>query len=109
MLLNEVAINVIGKKGKANQPVFNLPSHTACSKALKVWTRKAGINKHITWHCARHSFATNHIIGGIDTKTISELLGHTSTAYTERYTHLVKEIKDKAILNMPTFKIENSN
>lgn len=105
MLLNPVALNVIGKKGKSNDLVFKLPSHTACTKSLRVWIKKAGIDKHITWHCARHSFATNHIIGKVDVKTISELLGHTSTAYTERYTHLVKEIKNNAILNMPKVEI----
>lgn len=99
--LHPTALKVIGQPKKPNEHIFVLPSHTACSKGLKVWVKKAGINKHITWHCARHSFATNLIYFGADVNTASKLLGHTSFRYTERYTHVVKSLKDKAISNLP--------
>ena len=95
------ALKALGKPSNSKGFVFNLPSHTACTKGLKFWVNKAGINKTITWHCARHSFATNLIFFGADLNTASKLLGHTSFRYTERYTHIVKSLKEKAINNLP--------
>jgi len=99
--LHTTALKVIGEPKKAKEFVFVLPSHTACNKGLKHWVKKAGINKSITWHCARHSFATNLIFFGADVNTASKLLGHTNFRYTERYTHIVKSLKDRAISNLP--------
>lgn len=64
--LNEGLISLIGKQPKDNEgnlldgKVFTLPSQSMCLRSLKAWVKMAGINKHITWHCARHSFAVNH-------------------------------------------------
>lgn len=100
--LHPTALQVLGAGKRGNsEPVFTLPSHTACTKGLKYWVKKAGINKKITWHCARHTFATNLIFFGADVNTASKLLGHTSLRYTQRYTHIVESLKDKAISNLP--------
>jgi site-specific recombinase XerD len=103
--LHESSLKILGKATKPNDLIFSLPSHTACSKNLKNWMAKAGINKKITWHCARHSFATNLIIHGADLNTASKLLGHNSLRYTERYSHIVKSLKVKAIQNLPSVSI----
>lgn len=54
--LNDGLLHLIGqpKDGNRNQIIFPLPSHTMCLKALRHWVARAGIEKHITWHCARH-------------------------------------------------------
>ena len=54
--LNDGLLHLIGqpKDGNRNQIIFPLPSHTMCLKALRHWVARAGIQKHITWHCARH-------------------------------------------------------
>ena len=52
------------ENGDKNQLIFPLPSHTMCLKALRHWTARAGIEKHITWHCVRHSFAVNQLNNG---------------------------------------------
>ena len=58
------------------ETIFRLPSATMCLKALRRWTKRAGITKHITWHCARHSFAVNILNNGANIKTVASLLGH---------------------------------
>lgn len=104
--LHQTALNILGNPAKPKDLIFTLPSHTACTKNLKNWCAKAGINKKITWHCARHSFATNLIFYGADVNTASKLLGHNSLRYTERYTHIVKSLKEKAINNLPIVEIK---
>lgn len=50
--------------------------------------------KHYNFHCLRHTFATRALELGIDIKTLSEILGHTSVAITlNRYTHSLLEYK----------------
>ncbi len=81
--------------------VFTLPSHTMCLKALRRWTKRAGIDKHITWHCARHSFGTNMAATaaqkGFSVRVVQEMMGHSSLKYTERYTRVVDEQKKTAM------------
>ena len=84
--------------------IFNLPSHTMCLKALRHWTARAGIEKHITWHCARHSFATNILTNGANVKVVADLLGHSGLSYVERYTRAIDAKKQEAINSLPTIK-----
>lgn len=103
--LHASAIEILGTAKAAITHVFNLPSHTACTKDVKVWVKRAGISKHITWHCARHSFATNLIFLGADITTASNLLGHTTLKYTQRYTRVVNDMKRTAIDTIPNITI----
>lgn len=84
--------------------VFTLPSHTMCLKALRRWTKRAGIDKHITWHCARHSFGTNMAATaaqkGFSVRVVQEMMGHSSLRYTERYTRVVDEQKKAAMAEL---------
>jgi len=99
--LNQSALTILGTRGNGNDVVFKLPSHNACIKDLTVWCKKAGIEKKITWHCARHSFATGIIYYGSDVKNASSLLGHSSLSYTDRYVRIVNALKEKAVSNLP--------
>lgn len=100
--LNESALNLIGKTGNAEENVFNLPSLTSCLKTLKVWTSKASINKNITWHSARHSVGTILLMNGSDIITVKNVLGHTKLEHTQKYTHVVDELKKKAVNGLPS-------
>jgi integrase/recombinase XerD len=69
-------------------------------RQLKNIAKKAGINKNITPHTLRHSFATHLLSGGADIRFVQEMLGHSSIATTQIYTHLDK---DKIIQQHKTF------
>ncbi len=99
--LNDSLLKLIGESDDKNKYIFTLPSHTMCNKALKRWVARAGIDKHITWHCARHSFAVNILNNGANIKTVASLLGHSGLKHTEKYTRAVDELKQKAIDSLP--------
>ncbi len=82
--------------------IFSLPSYEMADKSLKRWVNHAGINKRISWHCARHSFAVNLLNNGANIKTVASLLGHASLQHTEKYTRAVDSLKKNAIDSLPT-------
>lgn len=103
--LNDGLLGLIGK-GQRNELIFPLPSHTMCLKALRHWVARAGIDKHITWHCARHSFAVNILNNGANIKTVASLLGHSGLKHTEKYTRAVDSLKEAAINSLPGLEIQ---
>ncbi len=101
--LNDMALKQISEIQDPETQVFTLPTFTACMKTLKNWARRAGISKNLTWHSARHSFATILLMNQANIKTVSDLLGHSRLDHTEKYTHIVDELKRKAVDSLPKY------
>ena len=102
--LNEGLLMLIGEPEEGqtrDNLVFPLPSYEACLKAVKRWVKRAGIDKHISWHCARHSFAVNILNNGANIKTVASLLGHSGLKHTEKYTRAIDSLKQDAINSLP--------
>lgn len=105
--LNDTLLALIGTKqdDAKDDLIFHLPSDTMCLKALRTWTKRAGIDKHITWHCGRHSFATLLLSKGANIKVVSSLLGHSTLRFTEIYVRAVDKQKQEAINSLPEIKL----
>ncbi len=100
--LHDDAIYLIGDKKHPADLVFKLPTHTGCLKILKKWVADAGIEKHITWHCARHSFATSLLNEDVDVFTVSKLLGHKKMMQTQDYLRISESKKQMAVNKLPS-------
>ena len=103
--LNDGLLSIIGEApADKNCLIFDLPTYESCCKSVKRWVKRAGIDKHISWHCARHSFAVNILNNGANIKTVASLLGHSGLKHTEKYTRAVDKLKEEAINSLPELK-----
>ena len=106
--LNDDLLRLIGNPETPNdrdENIFKLPTYESCSKSLKRWVKRSGINKKISWHCARHSFAVNILNNGANIKTVASLLGHSGLKHTKKYTRAIDSLKQDAINSLPKLNL----
>ena len=85
-----------GRNRPLNQPIGKVEPFHDVRTAFQTACTKAGI-EDFRFHDLRHTAASHMIMAGVPFKTVGEILGHTTTAMTERYSHLTPEHKRKAI------------
>lgn len=97
------AVELMGERGLPDEHVFtDIHSPSCTNNTLKLWVAKAGINKTITFHCARHTFATLMLDIGTDIYTVSKLLGHRDLSTTQIYAKVMDKNKQAAVASIPT-------
>lgn len=121
-IVNERLSMKTSKTGKNINIPFNNPAksllESVLTRKLKEGNRRvnedlekcmevAGIKKHITYHCSRHTFAINCILLGIDIITVRDWLGHASVTTTEIYAKIAQEYKDESMKKWDNFGKQN--
>ena len=97
MPISDQAYQLCGEPGHPDELVFSgLPQPSWISKPVERWIKAAGIKKHITFHCFRHTYATLQLSSGTDLYTVSKMLGHTNVRTTQVYAKVVDEKKEHA-------------
>jgi len=93
--LAEIRVHLHIKKGNEDFIFLNRSgtrlSRISVFNMIKALAQKTGLDKIISPHTFRHSFATHLIEGGADLRAVQEMLGHSSITTTEIYTHLDRE------------------
>lgn len=77
--------------------VFKDLTRSMLNKPLKKWLTAAGITKHITFHCFRHTYAVLQLASGTDIYTVSKMLTHKHVTTTEIYLDLLDEMKEDTL------------
>jgi integrase len=95
--ISDQAYFFCGEPGHPDELVFGgLPAPSWISKPLSRWIEAAGITKHITFHCFRHTYACLQLSNGTDLYTVSKMLGHTNIRTTQIYSKVEDEKKEQA-------------
>lgn len=95
--ISETAVKVLGESGKPSERIFEgLKYSDSNNDKLKRWILRAGINKKITLHNFRHTYATLLLNKGADIFTVSKMLGHKNIKTTMIYSKVLSETKVNA-------------
>jgi integrase len=107
--LHSVAWGIINDGAIHNYKELVFPrltqSKTDTNQYIVAWARKAGIEKNIGWHTARHTFAVLSLESGAEIYTVSKLLGHTNLKNTQVYAKATDKMKREAVNALPFIDI----
>lgn len=95
--ISEQAFSLLGERQDKDERVFKGLRYSAWHNLkLQQWMMRAGISKTITFHCARHTYATLQLSAGTDIYTVSKLLGHRELKTTQIYAKVIDQQKKEA-------------
>ncbi|WP_025743062.1 site-specific integrase [Aquimarina pacifica] len=104
--ISDEARALLGEKSGLDNPVFEgLKFDGATSIKLQRWMLQSGITKIITFHCARHTYATLQLTFGTDIYTLSKLLGHKTLQTTQIYAKIIDKKKVEAANRIPNLGV----
>lgn len=104
--ISQQARSILGQEGDNDERVFCGLRYSAWyNLKLQQWIMKAGISKTITFHCARHTYATLLLTHGADIYTVSKLLGHKELKTTQVYAKIINQKKVDAANVIPDINI----
>lgn len=98
------AVGIMGERRASGDLVFpETAQKSICvmRKDIPEWVRSCGIDKYITFHCSRHTFAMLMISLNTDIYTISKLLGHSKIETTQIYAKIADKQKQQAVSAIP--------
>lgn len=90
--LLKVPLRIISRyQREENEKVFGRLEYRAVARHIQQVMKEMGFNKHVTMHCARHSFAVLAISKGMPIESISRILGHTNITTTQIYAKITMQ------------------
>jgi len=95
------AAQYMGKRGLPSDKVFDFKYDSGVNRKIKIWASNAGVDKNVSFHTGRHTFAVMMLQLGTDLYTLSKLLGHKDIKSTQIYAKLVDKNKQNAVLKIP--------
>lgn len=102
--LSKDALKYMRQTDRPDEPVFKIsPATSVITQKLQAWAAKANVNKRISYHVSRHTFATMLLTVGVDIYTVSKLLGHTDISSTQIYAKIIDKKKVDAISKVDDF------
>lgn len=100
--INDNARDILGNEGDPDEKVFDgLKYGNNVTAMLSHWALKAGVNKRITFHSFRHTYATLQLTMGTDIYTVSKMLGHKKVETTQIYAKVINKRKREAANRIP--------
>lgn len=94
--ISETAYNILKSQNTTKGLIFGEIEYSQITRPLKEWLEIANINKKISFHNFRHTYATLQLANGSDIYTVSKLLGHKNVSTTQIYTKVLDKNKIEA-------------
>ena len=95
--ISDQARKILGDEDEPEERVFKGLKYSSWHNVkLQQWMMRAGVSKTISFHCARHTYATLQLTLGTDIYTVSKLLGHKELKTTQIYAKVIDEKKREA-------------
>jgi len=91
--------DILPERGEASETdhIFSQLTNTMVNRYIVQWAKDAGVKgKHVTFHTARHTYATMLLTKGADLYTVSKLLGHAEIKTTQIYAEIIDKKKEEA-------------